>query len=214
MFVDPTIPRDVQELIRQTTPNYMSAAVPNSNVLYGSHKSASPDTVAFVSRLMPQTVFINKEARPGLHTKYQQMMPHEFEHVLQNDVDARYKQNKSNWTNEIIKMSGMSASDLVNILSKSGKNKTLFEHLKSLGMTPSPYLGNASNGFYDLSEQFADLSALETRYNKDLTKDPIVRKEFFNNNERLIQTYKASTGLRQQRLDAKDLPPMTLSNLR
>ena len=42
----------------------------------------------------------------------------------------------------------------------------------------------------------------------DLTKDPVLRKTLFKNKE-VRETYNAITGLRQTRLDARDLPPYT-----
>ena len=59
-----------------------------------------------------------------------------------------------------------------------------------------------------LYEQMATLSALEQAKNKRLTDDPYVRENIFKTKgER--ETYNALTGLRQSRLDAKDLPPYT-----
>lgn len=62
-------------------------------------------------------------------------------------------------------------------------------------------------GLY-LSEMFATLSALEQARNRRLTDDPYMQKHVFKTpGER--ETYNAVTGLRQTRLDAKDLPPYT-----
>lgn len=59
-----------------------------------------------------------------------------------------------------------------------------------------------------LYEQMATLSGLEQNKNKRLTDDPYVRKHIFRTiDER--ETFNALTGLRQSRLDAKDLPPYT-----
>jgi len=59
-----------------------------------------------------------------------------------------------------------------------------------------------------LYEQLASLSALEQAKNKKLTEDPYVRKYILNTPAQR-ETYDALTGLRQTRLDAKDLPPHT-----
>lgn len=59
-----------------------------------------------------------------------------------------------------------------------------------------------------LYEQLASLAGHETANNVDLTKDPVLRKTLFKNKD-VRETYNAITGLRQTRLDAKDLPPYT-----
>lgn len=59
-----------------------------------------------------------------------------------------------------------------------------------------------------LYEQMATLSALEQAKNKSLTDDPYMREHVFRTpGER--ETYNALTGLRQTRLDAKDIAPYT-----
>lgn len=57
-------------------------------------------------------------------------------------------------------------------------------------------------------EQLAELASIEATTGKDLTKDPYLRKNLFKNRE-VREIYSALTGLRQTRLDAKDLPPHT-----
>jgi hypothetical protein len=59
-----------------------------------------------------------------------------------------------------------------------------------------------------MNEQFATLSALEQRKNKRLVDDPYIRQNVLRTpSER--ESYDAVTGLRQTRLDARDLPPYT-----
>jgi hypothetical protein len=57
-------------------------------------------------------------------------------------------------------------------------------------------------------EQLAELAAIEANSGVDLTKDPYLRKNLFKNRE-VREIYSALTGLRQTRLDSKDLPPHT-----
>ena len=59
-----------------------------------------------------------------------------------------------------------------------------------------------------LYEQLASLAALEQRHKIDLTKDPELRKTLFSRPD-VRETYNALTGLRQTRLDPRDLPPHT-----
>jgi hypothetical protein len=60
-----------------------------------------------------------------------------------------------------------------------------------------------------LAEQLASLGAIEQAHNVDLTQDPILRESLFKDPIHR-RTFRAMTGLRQTRLDAKDLPPYTL----
>jgi hypothetical protein len=57
-------------------------------------------------------------------------------------------------------------------------------------------------------EQLATLASIEATTGVDLTKDPYLRKNLFKSRE-VREIYNALTGLRQTRLDAKDLPPHT-----
>ena len=59
-----------------------------------------------------------------------------------------------------------------------------------------------------LYEQLATLAGYEAANNVDLTKDPVLRKTLFKDKD-VRETYSAITGLRQTRLDSKDLPPYT-----
>lgn len=59
-----------------------------------------------------------------------------------------------------------------------------------------------------LDEQLASLAGFEAANNIDLTKDPVLRKSLFKDKD-VRETYNAITGLRQTRLDARDLPPYT-----
>ena len=60
-------------------------------------------------------------------------------------------------------------------------------------------------GFY---EQLASLAGYEAANNIDLTKDPFLRKTLFSS-PAVREAYNAITGLRQTRLDTKDIPPYT-----
>jgi hypothetical protein len=58
-----------------------------------------------------------------------------------------------------------------------------------------------------LSEYLADLSGIETLKGIDLTKDSFIKNFVFGGDDDLVAEYKAVTGARQDRLDAKDLAP-------
>ncbi len=61
----------------------------------------------------------------------------------------------------------------------------------------------------EFHEQVATLSAIEQVKNVDLTQDPELRKTLFKD-PTTRKAYRAITGLRQTRLDARDLPPYTM----
>jgi hypothetical protein len=90
-------------------------------------------------------------------------------------------------------------------------------------MDAAPYLKEKygiSNAYFDpkllknnpapvaLYEQLASLAAAEYTLGVDLTKDPQLRKTLFKD-PAVRETYNAVTGLRQTRLDPRDLPPYT-----
>jgi len=58
-----------------------------------------------------------------------------------------------------------------------------------------------------LAEYLADLSGIETLKGIDLTKDRFIKNFVFGGDDDLVAEYKAVTGIRQDRLDAKDLAP-------
>lgn len=136
---------------------------------------------------------------------------HEMEHVLADQGLGSGARLNSLWDKLSTQDGGAYRGEVV---------KRLIEHApylqKNWGLDPA----DAKAGYFSsnvlkrpdkhnfLYEQMATLSALEQANNKRLTDDPYVRKNIFTTKgER--ETYNALTGLRQSRLDAKDLPPYT-----
>ena len=72
-------------------------------------------------------------------------------------------------------------------------------------MTPEFISKQGNVGLYEI---FATLAGAESSLNIDLTKDPELRKTMFKD-KNVREAYNAVTGLRQTRLDSKDLPPYT-----
>jgi hypothetical protein len=170
----------------------------------------------FVDRRNPWDVVLNRNAdfKQAPH-----VLPHEYEHVLQNKVNARYAP-KSNYDQTVvseynrINKGAPVRSSIIDSLQKSANNPAIPEYFQKTYGFPLKYFGNAKNFFgtedgFDLKEQWAEISAAEQFLKKDLTKDPFVRKNVFNDDQKLIDVYKGTTGLRMERLDSKDLPPMT-----
>lgn len=86
---------------------------------------------------------------------------------------------------------------------KYGISNTYFDSR----MLNTPQIGNKNKGSL-MYEQLATLAGYEAANAVDLTKDPILRKTLFKDKD-VRETYNAITGLRQTRLDARDLPPYT-----
>ena len=208
--VSPNMPIPLQNTIRRQMPYDISAINPNMTMEYKNHPNFDPPDLALVARNDPNSIYFNPRFNGDINKTFEQLVPHEIEHVLQNRASNRYDRSYDQQVLEEYRKAG-GRNSVAKTIENSANDYLLFGALKDKGMTPSPYLGD-SGGTYSLREQFADLSGLEQAYKKDLTKDPEVRKRFFNNDQALIDAYKATTGLRTERLDAKDLAPMSVTN--
>lgn len=150
---------------------------------------------------------------------------HELEHVGQLAAGTRYNSDLPMEDRYIASVfgaaieAGIDPQPLIANGKRVANTTRLQQHLEDLAGTDVVYLGRtrankagtrAKLPFAGLDEQFAELHAIETITKKDLTKDPIVREEYFMNNPEFVELYKATTGLRATRTDAKDLPPMTV----
>jgi len=225
-----------EELIRQIgiyqagVPGYRQNIMPRPRDAGGQmveRKMYEPLPNAFVSSKNPRVAHFDEDVT----RLFPYVASHEFEHQLEQLADERYYRNQKPQTEkEKIKNSvdlyfGAQTNFLFDNLEKLGvKNRrAAVDQIKFglAGQEVKNYLAEKFNldkklpfgriGQPDqpLFEYLADLSGLETHYGTDLTQDPVIKKRVFNNDDRLIQAYKSVTGLRQQRLDAKDLPPYT-----
>jgi len=135
---------------------------------------------------------------------YKQTLKHELEHALELQGGHRIHEE---WDNMVKGSKGGDRYDVV---------KRLVEHAPYLqskwGLDPESayfsreemdYQGRLANNL--LREQLASLSAIEQARNKRLTDDPYVRENIFTTPEQRA-AYNAVTGLRQTRLDPRDLP--------
>ena len=72
-------------------------------------------------------------------------------------------------------------------------------------MTPEFLKKQGGVGMYEV---LATLGGAESALGVDLTKDPVLRKTMFKDRD-VREAYNAVTGLRQTRLDPRDIPPYT-----
>jgi hypothetical protein len=149
-------------------------------------------------------VLMNRDQSPK---EFKNTLAHEMEHALAaQGLEPQGRTINKEWD----KLSGDHPTS-----DRSSLVKRLAEHAPYLqekwGLDPEAgYFSSKIKGANPnlLEEQFASLSALEQEKNKRLTDDPYVRKHIFVTPEQRA-AYNALTGLRQSRLDAKDLPPYT-----
>ena len=187
----------------------LNAAVPKLRV---GVSNLDTSVLGQVDSRIPRTIILNENlADPRVNTGIKHTIPHEFEHVLQNMVGERYDRSYDMTVADEYKKLGGSIPKLTDQLAKSAASQKLRSRLEEITGTPvAAYFGKMGRaGDYSLKEQFAELSSIESATKTDLTKDPVVRKEFFGDDQALIDVYKATTGNRMTRMDAKDLPPMT-----
>lgn len=196
-------PRDVPQADRP----YTSAGLPSLQVMnspqlkgtnvsgfvLGSNKISNFDK----NRAQAQAVFLSPDAGKNV-------LAHEQEHLLARQglgtgamLNKKFDElmgGKNDSARQQFVRDAVSAADYLK--SKYGINDAYF--------SPS-MLRQGGTAMY---EQLATLAGYEAANNVDLTKDPVLRKTLFKNKD-VRETYNAITGLRQTRLDAKDLPPYT-----
>lgn len=140
---------------------------------------------------------------------------HEYEHALTQQSLGRGSALNGKWDELTAKddQYGTSRHEVVDALIKHAphlvKNWGLDESDTKYGYFSEPMRkqqGSAPRNL--LYEQLASLSALEQISNRRLVDDPYVREHILNTPAKR-ETYDAITGLRQTRLDARDLPSYT-----
>jgi len=133
-----------------------------------------------------------------------QTLGHEMEHLLSRQNAGLTTETRDRF----IKMVDNPSVKIPNFLDGL---KASLPHLKEKYgiedgyMTPEFINEQGRVGLYEI---FATLAGAESSLNVDLTKDPELRKTMFKDKS-VREAYNAVTGLRQTRLDSKDLPPYT-----
>jgi len=169
---------------------------------YGYMLDGGDDTK---NRAMAQAMFLNKSRSED----YPDTIAHETEHLLarQNLGSAA---NINSKFDELIGNKGTSRFNFVRDAVKAAPYLKEKYDLQSSYLDPKmlEYQSKFGLGKNLLYEQLASLAALEQRHKIDLTKDPELRKTLFSRPD-VRETYNALTGLRQTRLDPRDLSPYT-----
>lgn len=180
---------------------YKDATIEGSNTggrMFGGAYSGADE---IKNRGLSQSLFVNAKS-PNIKDS----IAHETEHLLarQNlgapsNINKKFDELVEN--KDIRKQFVRDAVDVApHLEEKYGMNSAYFQ--------PEVYKMQGSRAPNLLYEQLAVLSALEQRHKVDLTKDPVLRKTLFKD-PAVREAYNAITGLRQTRLDPRDLPPYT-----
>lgn len=155
-------------------------------------------------RALSQALFMQPAASRNSPEQARTTVAHEAEHLLARQNLGRPSQINLKF-DELIKDKGARRAFVENAVN-------LAPYLEEKYNMDSGYFSpdmlkfqgpQASNLLY---EQLAVLSAIEQVNNVDLTKDPVLRETLFKN-PAVRETYNALVGLRQTRLDPRDLPP-------
>ena len=210
----------------------------DAGTLFGTKLTgyALPDNTAAFVRFPQNEIGFNAETPYNEKTKQfdyayggtlQQpsTLAHEQEHIMQNRATQRYAPDTRSAGASFDWRIGQSIRDAFDLNNASpftndwiqkeqdfrGRflKPEVISRLEELGLKSGYLKGLKKGNSVPLDEIFADLSGLEDTNRIDITKDPVLSKALFNNDIRWKEVYKANTGLRQDRLDAKDLPPNT-----
>lgn len=162
----------------------------------------SPDTAG--ARAMSQALFIRPPSPKEDPKERQDTVAHETEHLLarQNLGDSAEINLKFD---ELIKDKGVRRAFVENAVNAAPYLKEKY-NMDSAYFSPKMVEFQGRRAKNLLYEQLAVLSAIEQTNNVDLTKDPVLRETLFKD-PAVRETYNALVGLRQTRLDPRDLPP-------
>ena len=202
--------------ITSRMPPTLTAGVPGAQVY--SSNDMGPRQGGFVLRYpdeasrgnMTDAMFIGSRAMRGDQEKINRTIGHEAEHLL-----ARRQMPAESGAAELNLLFDQMVGD-------RGRSRARFV---SNAVDAAPYLKEkygVSDAYFDprmiqfqgpfapnlFYEQAATLAAVESTQGVDLTKDPVLRDTLFAD-QNVREAYNALTGLRQTRLDSKDIRPHT-----
>lgn len=151
-------------------------------------------------------IFVNKQS-----TNQDFAVQHEGEHILQKKGLGRTAGVNAKF-DELVGDTGTTRHEVVKALVQPDVRAHLKEKwgITDAYFDPEMYKFQGSVARNLLYEQFASLAAAEHMKGvaADITKDPMLREKVFDTAAKR-EAFRAVTGLRQTRLDAKDLSPYT-----
>ena len=225
------MPREQISMANINTKNkgMFSAYIPDYRVVQQDY---DPDN-AFVKISTPNTVFMGSDVARG--KEKERIFQHEFSHQMEGKARQRYA--PAGKASEMIAVSGFpyppatafflqaltkgrtGADDSPSAIKAAETDKILFQKNFAYPKVKQRFtelfgeldkqgrLANPERSPFN--EILADLNAYEMDSRIDVTKDPVLREQLFNNDERLIEAYRSVAPNRADRLDAKDIAPYT-----
>jgi len=201
-------PEQQQAYVEAMNPGVFIADVNMPRGIFGAVDSRAPDVVQI--------------ARDQSPAQREQTLLHEMEHSLDfrgGDILGRPDVKRTDQSYRAYHLLNKNWAPIRQFVDNVSSNREKLEQFFGMPMTSgylkmtpervkeekAKYGRDAMLPFFD--EQLASLSALEQTTGKSLTRDPEMRKLFPNT--QMMAVYDALTGLRQTRLDARDLPPHT-----
>ena len=206
-----------------------SAYIPDYNIM----RQFNDTNNAFVMQDFPNTVFMGADR--ANNPDKERVLQHEFSHQMEGKARQRYApQGKASEMRDVsgfpysptnsfflqaLTKGRMGADDSPSAVKAAIADKDLFQKQFALPEVKQRFtelFGELAKGGRlanpersPFTEILADLNSYEMDSRIDVTKDPVLRKSLFNNDERLIEAYRSVAPNRADRLDAKDLPPYT-----
>ena len=178
----------------------MDPSLLGTNTL-GYVKSSNLLSAKDENRARPQTVFLSPEAD-------HKTVGHEAEHLLARQ-NLGFSQSTREKFDELLdkKWSGQvdSRNRFLNGLVEAIPYLKEKYGIEDGYLTPEFIKKQGRVGMYEI---LATLGGAESSLGVDLTKDPELRKNMFKDRN-VREAYNAVTGLRQTRLDPRDIPPYT-----
>lgn len=153
------------------------------------------------NRAIQQNMFVSPQADT-------MTLAHEAEHLLARQ-NAGFAQEPRDIFNKLLKESGskpyVAVPQFLNGLAEALPYLEKKYGIKNGYMDKEFIREQGDVGLYEI---FATLAGAEAALNVDLTKDPELRKTMFKD-KNVREAYNAVTGLRQTRLDPRDIAPYT-----
>jgi hypothetical protein len=201
-------PEAQQAYAEAMNPGVFIAEVNMPRGIFGAVDGRAPDIVQL--------------ARDQSPAQREQTLLHEMEHSMDfrgGDILGRPNVKRTDQSHRAYYLMNKDWSPIRQFVDNVSSNREKLEQFFGMPMTSgylkmtpervkeekAKYGRDAMLPYFD--EQLASLSALEQTTGKSLTRDPEMRKLFPNT--QMMAVYDALTGLRQTRLDARDLPPHT-----
>ena len=150
------------------------------------------------NRAMQPNIFLSPDRHA--HT-----LAHEAEHLLARQNAGFATETRDRFVEMLGKNSGTKQNSFLDGLKESLPHLEEKYGIKNGYMNPKFIDSQGRVGLYEI---FATLAGAESQLGVDLTKDPELRKTMFKD-KTVREAYNAVTGLRQTRLDPRDLPPYT-----